>query len=302
MKVWFNGAMLPIEGASVSVLDHGFLYGDGVFETLRAYDGVVFELEGHLRRLYRSLSLIRLDIGIEQEALAEAIYATLHENSLVEAYIRVTVTRGVGEPGLDPALCSAPTVLVMARPFKPHLEGSIKAAIVKTRRNLSSAIDPRIKSLNFLNNIIARIEAKDALAQEALMLNYRGHISECTVSNIFFVRDEALYTPSLSCGILDGITRGLVLQLARQEGITTREGEYFPATLYRASEVFVTNTSMEVMPVHGIDDIAYPIGSVTTRLSDSFAAYRDAYVKRKGRKERGGSAPLQNPLQGDQSP
>ncbi len=275
---------MPIESATVSILDHGFLYGDGVFETLRVYDGVVFELEEHLKRLYRSLSLIgldiSLDIGLGQDALTAAIHATLQANNLSNAYVRVTVTRGVGEPGLDPALCSTPTVIVLARPFKPHIESSIKVALVKTNRNLATAINPGIKSLNFLNNILARIEAKGAMAQEALMVNVRGHISECTVSNIFFAKDSVLYTPSLSCGILDGVTRGLVLKLARKEGIETRQGEYFPATLYRAGEVFVTNTSMEIMPVHRVDDVTYPIGPVTAALRNSFAAYRDACVKR----------------------
>ncbi|KJU81865.1 Branched-chain amino acid aminotransferase, partial [Candidatus Magnetobacterium bavaricum] len=148
MKVWLNGSMLPIERASVGVLDHGLLYGDGVFETLRAYRGVVFELDGHLRRLYRSLSLISLDVSLGHEALTEAIYATLKENSLSDAYIRVTVTRGVGDPGLDPALCGTPTVIILARPFEYYPDDSIKVAIVKTRRNPSDAINPGIKSLN----------------------------------------------------------------------------------------------------------------------------------------------------------
>ncbi len=279
---------MPIESAGVSVLDHGLLYGDGVFETLRVYDGVVFELDGHLKRLCRSLSLISLDVGLDtslaiglgQDALTAAIYATLQANNLSNAYVRVTVTRGVGEPGLDPALCNTPTVLVLARPFKPYTESSIKVALVKTNRNLATAINPAIKSLNFLNNILARIEAKGSMAQEALMVNVRGHISECTVSNIFFAKDSVLYTPALSCGILDGVTRAVALKLARKEGIETRQGEYFPATLYRAGEVFVTNTSMEIMPVHSVDDVAYAIGPVTTALRNSFTAYRDACVKR----------------------
>ncbi|MBF0344203.1 MAG: aminotransferase class IV [Nitrospirae bacterium] len=280
MKVYLNGSILPIESACVSVLDHGLLYGDGVFETLRAYNGVVFKLQEHLRRLYRSLSLINLDIGIKQEVFLEAVNATLDENALTNAYIRITVTRGSGDVGLDPALCSKPTILIYAKPFVAYPEKSVKVAIVKTRRNIPEAIDTEIKSLNFLNNILAKIEAKAVMAHEALMLNYHGHMTECTVSNIFFVKDEILYTPSVNCGILYGITRKIVLEIARQRGLKIQEGEYFPATLYRAQEVFLTNTTMEVMPVHCVDDVSYHVGRITLALQEGFAVYRDDYIRK----------------------
>lgn len=273
MNIFLNRKIIPEDEALISVYDHGFLYGDGIYETMRAYDGTVFMLEKHLERLARSASLIKLSIP-EADFIRGAVYRTIYANNLSNAYVRITVSRGKGPIGLDPDLCGGRTFVVMANEFVPYpdayYEKGVRLTIPKTRRNLISAIDPRIKSLNFLNNILAKLEAKEKGVYEALMLNADGCIAEGTTSNIFFVRDSALCTPSVDSGILDGITRGVVIKLAKGNGIEVNEGRFFPPDLYEASEVFFTNTTAEVMPVSEIDHVTYHVGKITGALHELY--------------------------------
>lgn len=277
MHLYLNDRVVPAEEAVVSVFDHGFLYGDGVYETLRSYGGAVFMMEEHLDRLERSASLIGLVLPLGREAVKGAVYQTLKANSLRDAYVRITVSRGAGPIGLDPALCERPTFVVHAGelpryPERLYEEG-VRLVIPRTRRNLREALDPRIKSLNFLNNIQAKREALEAGAFEALMLNHRDRLTECTVANVFFARGGALLTPSVECGLLDGITRGHVIALAEREGMRVIEGEFRKEDLFRAEEVFITNTTMEVMPVARVDDVPYKAGEIARRLR---RAYRES--------------------------
>ncbi|MGO9378818.1 MAG: branched-chain-amino-acid transaminase [Dissulfurispiraceae bacterium] len=276
MQVYLNDSIVPSTEANISVFDHGFLYGDGIYETMRAYDGVVFSIDEHIRRLFRSASLIGLDIGKSPGGLKLAIYETMQANHLKAAYIRMTVSRGAGAVGLDPALCKSPTVVIMALEFKDYpkayYEEGLSLIISSVRRNLKEAVNPQIKSLNFLNNILAKIESIKAGVEESLMLNAGGFIAEGTISNIFFVRDDILCTPSVECGILDGITRNIVIDLASRSGITVNEGEFRPEELYAASEVFITNSTMEVMPVQMVDSKHFKVGEVSKVL---LAEYRD---------------------------
>ena len=282
MYIYLNGRIVPSKEARISVFDHGFLYGDGIYETMRVYDGVVFKVDEHLMRLYRSASLIGLTIPLDADGLKIAIYETLMANSLKEAYLRMTVSRGDGPIGLDPDLCMEPTIVIMARDFTPYppslYDRGISLIISDTRRNLRKAIDPRIKSLNFLNNVLAKIEAKKAGAYEAVMLNFRGRLTEGTISNLFFVRKGKLCTPSVSCGILDGITRGLIIELAKKGGIEVHEGHFTPEVLYGAEEIFITNTTLEVMTVTRIDSRTYRKGPLTSLLRRTYRKEVKAYV------------------------
>lgn len=270
MYVYVNGKILRSKEAVISVFDHGFLYGDGVYETLRAYDGVVFKLDEHLSRLSRSASLIGLSIPHHTDHLKIALYETLIANAIRNAYIRITISRGKGPIGIDPDLCPIPTVVIFAQEFreypKEYYKNGIHLIIPTTRRNYSQAVNPQIKSLNFLNNILAKMEAKKNNAHEAVMLNVRGHLTEGTISNIFFCRDNELYTPSQDCGILDGITRAVVLDLAQKEGIRVHEGRFRRNDIYSANEVFITNTTMEVMPVSRVDDHQFAVGNIAKLL------------------------------------
>jgi branched-chain amino acid aminotransferase len=282
MHVYLNGKIVPSKEALVSVFDHGFLYGDGIYETMRVYDRVIFMFDEHLQRLYRSASLIGLTIPLNADGLKIAVYETLIANSLRNAYVRLTISRGQGELGLDPDLCLQPTVAIIAQELreypKAYYEKGISLIIPDTRRNLKEAVNPRIKSLNFLNNILAKIEAKKQGAYEAVMLNARGKLTEGTICNLFFYRDGVVCTPSVACGILDGITRGIVIELAGREGLNVREGAFTRADLYSAEEVFVTNTTMEVMPVSKVDSQKYTVGKISKLLRTFYRQEVNAYV------------------------
>lgn len=269
MQIFLNDRIVPEPQAMISVFDHGFLYGDGIYETMRAYDGAVFMLQRHIERLNRSASLIQLSIP-SPDVIRDAVHETIRANALKSAYVRVTISRGKGPIGLDPALCPKPTFVVIAQEFREYPEmyysEGVPFVIARTRRNLIEALNPKIKSLNFLNNILAKIEAKERGAYEALMLNADGFISEGTICNIFFVRDNILCTPSVDTGVLDGITRELVMDIAKEAGLQVREGRYRPEDLFSASEVFFTNTTSEVMPVSRVEDVTYAVGDVAKRL------------------------------------
>jgi branched-chain amino acid aminotransferase len=277
MWIYLNDRFVPREEALISVFDHGFLYGDGVYETLRAYGGRVLQLSEHLTRLERSASCIYLQLPMNRAHLADLIRTSLDRNNLQEAYIRVTVSRGPGEIGLDPALCKTPTVVIVAKSFEPYpasfyAEG-VSVAVVQTRRNLPDAVPSQVKSLNFLNNILAKIEAIAAGAHEGLMLNHRSELAEGTTSNVFLVREGHLLTPSIDCGILDGITRRMVLKLAEESGIPVHETRLGIQNVYEADECFLTNTTQEIMPVKRVDDRlvggSRP-GPITRRLQNLF--------------------------------
>jgi branched-chain amino acid aminotransferase len=282
MYVYLNEKIVPSKEAVVSVFDHGFLYGDGVYETMRVYDGVIFMIDEHLRRLYRSASMIGLTIPLETDLLKISIYETLIANHLKNAYVRLTVSRGQGAIGLDPELCTKPTIVIIVQKLKEYpvafYKNGISLIIPETKRNLGEAINPRIKSLNFLNNILAKIEAKKRGAYEAVMLNVYGKITEGTISNVFFCKNGILCTPSPECGILDGITRGIVIDLALREGVKVKEGEFTKDDIYSAVEVFITNTSLEVMPVSKIDNQRYAAGKITKLLHKTYRREVNAYV------------------------
>ena len=282
MYIYLNGKLVPSKGALISVFDHGFLYGDGIYETMRVYDRAIFKLHEHLQRLFRSASLIGLSIPLESDSLKISVYETLIANGFKNAYIRVTVSRGRGAIGLDPDLCREPTTVIIAQEFKDYPQtfynDGISLIIAETKRNLREAIDPRIKSLNFLNNILAKIEAKKRGAYEAVMLNASGKVTEGTISNIFFYKNGILCTPSPDCGILDGITRGIVIDLAKRADLRVKEGKFRKDDLYSADEVFITNTTTEVMPVSKIDDRRYPVGDIAKLLRKLYRDDVNAYV------------------------
>lgn len=258
MFIYLNNKLVPEEEAVVSVFDHGFLYGDGIYETMRAYRGKVFLIDEHIQRLFRSGELIMLNIKLSQKQIKAAIYNTLEKNNLMEAYIRLSISRGPGEIGLDPELCKLPTFVIITNEFREYpkelYSNGVKICIAKTRRNAPESLNPKIKSLNFLNNILAKIEAKKSGAYEAIMLNYKGFLAEGTISNIFFVKEKLLMTPSTDAGILDGITRDLVIRVARREGVRVEEGLYSADKLYDSDEVFITNTTLEILPVVKVNE------------------------------------------------
>jgi branched-chain amino acid aminotransferase len=282
MYVYLNGKIVPSKEAVVSVFDHGFLYGDGIYETMRVYDGVIFKLDEHLARLFRSASLIGLTIPLHVSSLKIALYETLIANSLRNAYLRLTVSRGRGAIGLEPELCPEPTIVIIAQQLKEYpqsfYKNGISLIIAETRRNLKDAINPLIKSLNFLNNILAKIEAKRAGAYEAIMLNADGEMTEGTISNLFFYKDGLLCTPSTECGILDGITRGMVIEIANRENLHLKEGKFTKEDIYSAQEVFITNTTLEVMPVSRVDARSYQVGDITKLLHHAYRKEVTAYI------------------------
>lgn len=274
MQVYLNDKLVPESDARVSVLDRGFLYGDSVFETLRAYGGVPFMFSEHLRRLVRSADALGIHIPISIDELRSAVKSTLEANSLKSAYIRVMVSRGVGPPGFDPTADTTPTLVVLARELSPYPDemyaDGVKLIVSPVRKNHPQALDPSIKSGNFLNNILAKADASRAGAYDSVMLNLQGFVAECTSSNIFFARDGILHTPSARVGILDGITRGTIIVLAQERDIQVNEGEYTLEGLMEAEEVFITNTTMEVMPVRAVDDRIFRPGPLAKRLREAY--------------------------------
>lgn len=259
--VFIDGQILPATEAKISVYDHGFLYGDGLFETMRTYGGEIFRLDLHLERLHRAAESIQLKIPYTKEELTEALYQTVKRNNLPgEAYIRLSITRGSGPIGLDPALCDKPSVIIMVKAIavkETIYEKGLAAIIVKTVRNPVEATDPGLKSMNFLNNIFAKIEVKKVGKDEGIMLNARGEVTEATVDNIFIVKNGILKTPPLTAGILPGITRKIVLAVA-SEFLEALEETLYPKDLYEADEAFLTNSVSEIIPVTDID--GYQIG------------------------------------------
>lgn len=259
MKQWvyINGEYFPKDEAKVSVFNRGFLYGDGVFEGIAAYGGRVFKLEEHFQRLWESAKAIGLEIPLSREELKGRLLETLRKNKLKDAYIRLVVSRGEADLGLDPRKCRHPDVIIIADKISIYPEEfykkGLEVVIVSTRRNIPSALNARIKSLNYLNNILAKLEANLQGVPEGIMLNQDGYVAECTADNIFMVKDGNLITPPAWIGILKGVTRDTVMDLARKERLSVEEKIFTPVTLYSSEECFLTGTAAEVMPVIKID-------------------------------------------------
>ncbi len=278
--IWINGALVSPDRACVSLFDHGVLYGDGVFEGLRQYNGRVFRQADHIQRLYASARAIRLEIPYSQAAIAAAITATLQANKLNDSYIRLVVTRGRGSLDISPANCGTPAVFIIADRIQMYSADTYRdgMAIItaSTPRVAAAALSPRIKSLNYLNNIMAKWEAIDAGVAEAVMLNHLGFVCECTADNIFTVREGQLITPAEESGILLGVTRAVVLELAAKANIPTREMNLTRYDLYTADECFLTGTGAEIVPVTSVDKRTIgdgKVGPITRQLTEAFHAY-----------------------------
>jgi branched-chain amino acid aminotransferase len=256
-KIYITGKLVPQEDAKISVFDHGLLYGDGVFEGLRTYGGKVFRLAEHVQRLYDSAKAIWLTIPMTKQEMSDAINDTVRANDLEDGYIRLIVTRGAGSLGIDPNKCSNPQVIIIADAISlypaEHYEKGLSIVTASVARTSPAALNPRIKSLNYLNNILAKIEGLQAGCIEALMLNHKGEVAECTGDNIFLVRKGVLYTPPIDAGILEGVTRDAVIELARDKGTEVREIPLTKHDVYIADEVFLTGTAAEVIPVVKVD-------------------------------------------------
>ncbi len=257
LKIYIDGKLYDKEDAKISVYDHGLLYGDGVFEGIRSYAGKVFRMAEHLDRLWNSAKVIWLEIPMSKPEMAKAIEDTLAINGIQDGYIRVVVTRGVGTLGLDPNRCSHPQVIIIADKIALYpaelYEQGLEIVTVSVMRNHPAALSPRVKSLNYLNNILAKIEGIQAGCVEAMMLNHKGEVAECTGDNIFLVRQGRLLTPPNDAGILEGITRDAVIGLAGESGIEVREIPLTKHDVYIADECFLTGTAAEVVPVIKVD-------------------------------------------------
>ncbi len=276
--IYLNGKLVDKDEAKISVFDHGLLYGDGVFEGIRAYDGNIFKLKEHLERLYRSAKVISLNIPMEIDALEKAVVETVKVNNLTDAYIRLVITRGVGDLGLNPNICTEPTVFIIADkialyPEKFYKDG-LKIITASTRRNIPEALNPRIKTLNYLNNIMAKIEANLAGVPEALMLNREGYVAECTGDNIFIIsRRNKVFTPPPYLGTLTGITRRVIIELAIEMELDIKESPFTLFEVYNAKECFLTGTAAEVVPVVNVDGRVIGNGSpgeITKELTMKF--------------------------------
>ena len=277
MRLFLNNQFVAERDARISVLDRGFLYGDGVFETLRVYKGQPFQLEEHLNRLRDSARGVRIPLPFPLQKLRALLFETLSVNRLREALLRISISRGQGPFGIDPRLHRKPTLVIIPRRFNGYPPASyrrgFRVCIVSVRRMPPQALDPAIKSTNFLNNILAGMEAREQRADEGLMLTLKGHLAEGTISNLFLVKKGRLFTPAVGLGILPGITRRLVIHLALQMRLPVKEARLAPADLYKADECFLTNSSMELMPVSSADGHRIGLGNpglITKRLHKAF--------------------------------
>lgn len=257
-KIWLNNKIVPESQAKISVWDRGFLYGDGVYETLRVYQGKIFRAEEHWKRLRHSLEGIHLKIPWTQRQLTAFSIKTVQANRLKECLVRVTLTRGAGELGYDPASCKKPTLAIVAVPVRSDLEElwkkGVKIAIAKTQRNHPKTLNPSIKSINCLNGIFAKMESLKKNAFEGVFLNLDGYLAEGTISNIFLIKSGILKTPSLDCGILNGVTRNAVIETAKNLDFQVLETRLKPFELFEADESFLTSTTMELMPVVQVEN------------------------------------------------
>ena len=278
LLVYIDGNFYPKSEAKISVYDHGLLYGDGVFEGIRAYNGIVFKLKEHIDRLYKSAHPIFLKIPLTKAELTEAVLETLKKNKLTNAYIRLVVTRGIGDLGLDPRKCPKPTIIIITEPLlqlhsAEKLENGISTIITWVKRNPVDTATHEMKSLNYLNSILGKIEANNTGADEAICLDKTGYVCEGVGENIFIVRDGKLLTPPLSSGALDGITRALIIRLAKKLGIEVIERNITPNELFTADEAFFTGTAAEVAPIREVNKRVIGTGKpgpVTKRIMREF--------------------------------
>ncbi|WKA51152.1 branched-chain-amino-acid transaminase [Planococcus liqunii] len=277
--IYLNGEFVRKEDAKVSVYDHGFLYGDGVFEGIRSYNGNVFRLEEHLERLYDSAKSVMLEIPHTFEEMTKLVVETLRRNELKDAYIRLIVSRGVGNLGIDPLTCSRPSVIVIAEALslfpKSLYDNGIEIVSVATRRNRSDVLSPKVKSLNYMNNILVKIEANLAGVSEALMLNDQGYVAEGSADNIFIVRKNKILTPPGYVGALEGITRNAIMEVAAQKGYEVQEGVFTRHDVYVADEVFLTGTAAEVIAVIKVDGRVIGDGKPGPVTNDLLASFRE---------------------------
>ncbi|MCK4913240.1 MAG: branched-chain-amino-acid transaminase [Planctomycetes bacterium] len=257
LKIWLDDKLVDHEDAKISVFDHGLLYGDGVFEGIRVYNGKIFELTAHIKRLYESAKVIRLDIPMDKDELVKAIEKTVEVNAISDGYIRLVVTRGVGTLGLNPFVCKEGRLIIIADSIQLYpeelYEKGIKVISATTVRNHPLAVPPQVKSLNYLNNILAKIEAVDNDVPEAIMYNHEGYVAEATADNVFIVKNSCVYTPPVEAGALEGVTRDVVIKLAKQEGFEVVEKNLTRADLYICDEFFLTGTAAEVIGIVEID-------------------------------------------------
>lgn len=280
LKVWLDGKLVDKSDAKVSVYDHGLLYGDGVFEGIRVYHGRIFEPEAHLRRLFDSAKSIRLTIPFTADQLRTAIDETAKANNFTDCYVRLVVTRGVGYLGLNPNKCPTPSAFIITDTIEMYpkevYEKGMAVITASVIRNHPNAMSSRVKSLNYLNSILAKIEAIDAGVPEAIMLNHLGNVAECTADNLFIVREGEVLTPAVTESILEGVTREVILKLCKNLNIPCREKTLQRHDLYIAQECFLTGTGAEVVPVTKIDGRLVgsgQVGSITRRLIDAFRRY-----------------------------
>ncbi len=285
LVTYINGAFVPKDEAKISVYDHGYLYGDGVFEGIRAYNGRIFRLDAHLDRLYESAKYLMLDIPLSKGDLAAAILETMRRSGLRDAYIRPVISRGVGDLGLDPRKCRVPTVVIIVDTIqlypKEAYERGLRAVTATTRKVRPDTLSPQAKTLNYLNNIMARIEANRVGVDEAIMLSGDGYVCECSADNIFLVRRGEVWTPPAYLGILKGITRGAVMELARGQGLPMLERVFTLHDVYTADECFLTGTGAEVGPVVEVDGRRIAAGAPGPVAQRLMTAFRDL-VKREG--------------------
>jgi branched-chain amino acid aminotransferase len=257
MKIWLEDGLVDEADAKISVFDHGLLYGDGVFEGIRVYGGRIFELEAHIKRLYESAKVIRLDVPMGKEELIRAVGETTKANNVIDGYIRLVVTRGPGTLGLNPFVCEGGKIFIIADSIQLYPEElydkGMKVLSATTVRGHALAVPPQVKSLNYLNNILAKIEALDNNVPEAIMYNHEGYVAEATGDNVFIVRDGVIYTPPVQAGALGGITRNLVIELAKQENLQGVEKNLTRCDLYVCDELFLTGTAAEVIGIVEID-------------------------------------------------
>jgi branched-chain amino acid aminotransferase len=277
MKVWIDGRLVDKAEAKVSVYDHGLLYGDGVFEGIRAYHGKIFECEAHLDRLYQSAKAIRLTIPLSRDQVRAAMEETMKVNNFTDCYIRLVVTRGVGSLGLSPTRCERPSVFVITDLLELYpremYENGMAVITASVIRNHPNAISPRVKSLNYLNNILAKLEAIDAGVPEAIMLNSEGNVAECTADNIFIVRSGQVETPQTHDGVLEGVTRRVMIGLCASLGVPCVQKTLQRHDLYVAEECFLTGTGAEIIAVTKIDNRVIGAGTpgpVTRKLTEAF--------------------------------
>ncbi|MGI6331199.1 MAG: branched-chain-amino-acid transaminase [Zhaonellaceae bacterium] len=277
--IYLDGRFVKEEEAVVSVFDHGVLYGDGVFEGIRAYHGRVFKLKEHIDRLYESAHVIQLNIGLTKEEMTEVVIETCRRNNLDNAYIRLVVTRGKGDLGLDPRKCPKASVFCIASGIQLYPEElyqkGMSIVTVPTRRNNPEAINPRVKSLNYLNNIMAKMEAILSGVPEALLLNNEGYVTEATGDNVFIVKNGVLITPPPFVGLLEGITRNTVMELSREKGIDVQEKLFNRLDVYVADECFLTGTAAELIPVVSVDGRQIGNGQPGPMTNDLIKAYRE---------------------------